>query len=562
MGVHLTLVSARSGSHLGTRAEVIESRCGPRDFRGVLALAVRGLLDTSARGAMVTIDRALRRFCVGLLALAWSIGGPAVVSVVRAAPEQGDASPSPPNVAPEDAGAADGSPPVPATETQALRGEIARQQKELQDTRRLAAEAQKAAEDARQAAATAQKAAEDANAGASEGKPDVLRIYGFTEVGFERLWLNEAKFLGPTPPAANASSFVLGNLDFYFDAQPIRDWRSLVEIRYSNAPLGTIQSFGGLGGQFSRVSTRQSDPNAASPIAQQWAGEIIIERAQIDWTPTQLFKLRVGDFFTPFGIWNVDHGSPTLIPIALPDAIAYGSLPLRQIGLMAYGNAFVGPWELGYMATLTNGRQELSNFAFDDNRGFGGRLYGSKDSGDTVLKFGVSGYAGHVRDKEVDLVNFSPITFATHSTFRYLEWNLGADVSLDLYRTRIRIEGLMHRVQYDSGQHELNLFNPTQQLPNRYESSVYAVVAQQLPWLGLEPYVMGEVGYFPIPLPGTDTTSALSVGLNIHFSPSVLLKTQLVRSFFFGTRSGSYVAGADPANEDFSAFYSRLVLVF
>jgi hypothetical protein len=466
------------------------------------------------------------------------------------------------NADPQDAGAAEGSPPVPAAEMQALRGEIAAQQKEIQDVRRLAAEAQSAAEEARQAAAAARKAAADTSASESEGKPDVLRIYGFTEVGFERLWVNEAKFVGPAPPAENASSFVLGDLDFYFDAQPIRDWRSLVEIRYSNAPLGSIQSYGGLGGQFSRVTTRQSDPNAASSIAQQWAGEIIIERAQIDWTPTQLFKLRAGDFFTPFGIWNVDHGSPTLIPIALPDPIAFGSLPLRQIGLMSYGNGFVGPWELGYMATLTNGRQELSTFAFDDNRGYGGRLYASKDSGDQVLKFGVSGYGGHVRDKEVDLVSFNPTTFSSHSTFRYREWDLGADVSLDLHRTRIRIEGIMHRVQYDTGQHELNFFNPTQQLPNRYESSVYAVFAQELPWLGLEAYVMGEVGYFPIPIPGTDTAFTPSVGLNIHFTPSVLLKTQLGRSLFFGIRSGSHVAGADAADEDNTAFYSRLVLVF
>jgi hypothetical protein len=511
---------------------------------------------------MATIDRALHRFCLSLLALAWGIVGPAAVSVARAALEQGDASAPLPSVEPQEvAGAADGSTPASAAETQALRGEIADQQKELEEARRLAAEARSAAEDARLAAAAAQKAA-DTNASESEGKPDVLRIYGFTEVGFERLWLNEAKYVGPAPPAENASSFVLGDLDFYFDAQPIRDWRSLVEIRYSNAPLGSIQSYGGLGGQFSRVTTRQGDANAASPIAQQWAGEIIIERAQIDWTPTQLFKLRVGDFFTPFGIWNVDHGSPTLIPIALPDSIAYGSLPLRQIGLMAYGNGFVGPWELGYMATLTNGRQELSTFAFDDNRGYGGRLYASKDSGDQVLKFGVSGYAGQVRDKEVDLVSFSPTTFASHSTFHYREWDLGADVALDLDRTHIRVEGILHRVEYDVGQHELNFFNPTQQLPNRYESSVYAVVAQDLPWLGLEPYFMGEVGYFPIPISGVDTAFTPSVGLNIHFSPSVLLKTQLGRSFFFGTRTGTQVPGADAADQNSTSFYSRLVLVF
>ncbi|MBV9948555.1 MAG: hypothetical protein JOZ69_17025, partial [Myxococcales bacterium] len=351
------------------------------------------------------------------------------------------------------------------------------------------------------------------------------------------------------------------NLDFYFDAQPVRDWRSLVEIRYTNAPLGQVNNYGGLAGTFARANTRQPDPNAASILANQWAGEIVIERAQIDWTPTQFLKLRVGEFFTPFGIWNVDHGSPTLIPIAISQSVAFLAFPIRQIGIMAYGSAFTGPWELGYMATVSNGRQELSNFAFDDNRGFGGRLYASKDAGDLVLKFGASGYIGQTRDKEIDLTAVSPSpVFQSHPTFLYHEWDVGADASIDIYKTRIRAEAFWHRVVYDRGRREASFVVPGTFAPNRYENNGYLVVAQGLPWFGLEPYLMGEVTY--LPFGGADLTVGLSAGLNVHFSPSVLLKTQLLRELWWAVRDDSRVPGDDPANLDYTSFYSRLVVVF
>jgi hypothetical protein len=41
---------------------------------------------------------------------------------------------------------------------------------------------------------------------------------------------------------------VLGDLDMYFDAQPIKGWRSLVELRFTNAPQGDVQNYGGLAG--------------------------------------------------------------------------------------------------------------------------------------------------------------------------------------------------------------------------------------------------------------------------------------------------------------------------
>jgi hypothetical protein len=229
---------------------------------------------------------------------------------------------------------------------------------------------------------------------------------------------------------------------------------------------------------------------------------------------------------------------------------------------MAHGSVFAGPWELGYAATVTNGRQELSAFAMDDNRGFGGRLHAALDAGDLVLKFGTSGYVGRTRDKQIDLVGVVPTaTFDSDSTFDYREWAVGADVSLDLNRTRVRLEGILRRVKYDTGKHEPNPNNPTLQLPNRYENGVFGVVAQQLPWAGLEPFVMLEMGHLPL-FPGVDTPITPSVGLNIHVTPSVLVKTHLNRTFFTARRAETRIPGLDPSSYDATSFYSRLVLVF
>jgi hypothetical protein len=508
-------------------------------------------------------DEGLRATPARLLALAWTVGQLLAPKAAAAQPQPEPVEAAVPTTAAQPNAPAAATASSPPADLEQLKSELERLQKELDSARQTATDAQKTAEEARQAAADAQQAADDAaNGGGNEPQQDVLRIYGFAEAGFERSWVDDSTGVGVIQAGANASSFVLGNLDLYFDAQPVQGWRSLIEVRFSNGPLGAVSSYGGLAGSFARVDTRTPDPNAASSIATQWGGSLIIERAQIDWTPTQLFKLRFGEFFTPFGIWNVDHGAPTLIPIALPIPVAFRNFPLRQIGLQAYGNAFVGPWELGYIATLTNGRQELSTFAFDDDRGYGGRLYAAKDAGDFVLKFGVSAYAGTTRDKQIDLVSFAPPTFANRSTFRYHEWTLGADFALDVNDTRIRVEGIVHRVDYDVGQHEINPTNPTQFLPNRYETGGYAVIAQGLPWFGLEPYLMAEGGRLPFPIPGVDTAFTPSVGLNLHVHPSVLFKAQLLRSMFFSLRNSSKIPNLDVSDFNVTSLFTRLVLVF
>jgi len=392
---------------------------------------------------------------------------------------------------------------------------------------------------------------------------DKIKVYGFMDVGVQRVFVSEDRALAAILNSANATSFVIGNLTTYLDVQPMPGWRGLLEVRFTNAPHGEVNSFGGIAGTFKRQSTYQFDPHSATVNAPMWGGYVVIERAQIDWTDNELFKLRVGSFFTPFGIWNVDHGTPTLISLVLPQVVALGAFPIRQTGIMLYGTLITGSWELGYHATLTNGRQELSNFAFDDNRGFGGRLFANRETGEFTVKIGVSGYTGRVRDKQVDVAGISPITLKSKSTFDYREWVLGADISIDKGPFRFRTEGAVSHTQFEAGKHKpaSGLGDPGGQQPNRYILTGYVLAAYQLPFLGLEPFAIVDALHGPFGL--GDTGGSAGGGFNVRISPAIIIKAQANYAAFFNLRDSSKANATLKASEsnNVSAF-ARLVLVY
>lgn len=480
----------------------------------------------------------------GLIALAQLI-------LAGTAHAQTEGPPAPP-VAPDDAGAAT---TATAPDDAALVTDLDEQKKELREQRKALEAAQDAVVELQQKV--------DATAAASEDRDwtNRFKIYGFTDVGLNRVWVAENSELGTFLNSANAASFVVGNLDMYFDAQPVKGWRSLVEIRFTNAPHGEIASLGGLAGQFKRTSTEQIDPHAGSVGASMWGGYSVIERAHLDWTDLPYLKVRVGNFFTPFGIWNVDHGTPTLIAVQLPGFIQLRQMPLRQTGVQVYGNTFAGDWELGYMATISNGRQELSNFAFDDNRGFGGRVYANSEKGEAMLKLGASFYTGRVRDQQIDVTGISPVTYARKSTFDYREVVGGLDASIDVGRTRIRAEAAMNSIRYEDGKHELAFqtgVSPTYK-PNLIETSGYALVAHTLPFAPIEVYGMADVLHGP--MLGIGNLMVIpSLGMNLRFTKATMLKTQVSEGLFFDTRSRAQTH--EVARNNGTYLFSRLVLVF
>ncbi len=475
----------------------------------------------------------------------------ALYSVPALAQEPTPAEPSPPALEPEQAPAAEApsraetetsaASPDPAAGVEALRAD-------LQETKARLAELEARQEEAEAEAAVSEEVL----------LPEPLKIYGFADVGAQHHFIDDSSLVANVLDT-RGPSFVIGNLNLYFDAQPIKDWRALVEIRFTNAPQGLVTNYGGLAGTYERVDTKQNDPHAAQLNAPMWRGSTVIERAWIEWNRLQPLKVRVGNWFTPFGIWNEDHGTPTLISLALPQFMLQSWMPVRQTGVMAHGNTFSGEWELGYSATFSNGRQELSNFNFDGHFGYGGRLYARRDTGRFNSTFGLSFFTGKTSDEAVNVTGIAPASFETEIPWEYNEYVMGADASFDIGDTRIRAEGIARRVVYTEGKRPPGdqVFGPGSYAPDKWEYSGYLLVAQQLPWLGLEPYLWGEVLQTPTIV--GDGIFVASVGLNVHFNSAITWKNQVLTAKFFDFL---YDSPYDNSINDITSIYSRLVMAF
>ncbi|WP_437636577.1 hypothetical protein [Sorangium sp. So ce854] len=409
-------------------------------------------------------------------------------------------------------------------------------------------------------------AIEDAQASPEDDGKELLRIYGFIDVGVQRMWVPENSGLAAAAPNANATNFVVGNLNLYLDAQPSDHFRFLGELRFTTAPGGAPTPV---------PPTTPLPPDVASRVTTQpygtfdsaalalgspttYGGLVSIERAHVDWTRFNLFKVRVGQFFTPIGIYNVDHGSPVLITAAIPYFITSRLFPTRQTGLMIYGSTFTGPWELGYNAYVSNGRNEDAPFAFDDDRGFGGRLHASyEDPGKLSLKLGASFIASHARDWVADykVGEFEP---TIHSTWSFREYVGAGDVSLDVGATRLRAEAAVVRVVFDEGKRPGGggLY-----APDSWKTSTYGVVAHRFDFLNMEPFVIGAALHAPFF--GHDTMFQVGGGLNFYVTPDVTIRTQALRTIMTVLRDQETVPGVPPV-ENFHTTYAlaRLILAF
>ncbi|MGK3966520.1 hypothetical protein WMF38_20325 [Sorangium sp. So ce118] len=400
-------------------------------------------------------------------------------------------------------------------------------------------------------------ALEDAQASAApEDSRDLFRIYGFIDVGVQRMWVPENSGLAAALPQANAINFVVGNLNLYLDAQPSDHFRFLGELRFTTAPGGApvpvttplppdvVYRMGTTPyGTFDSTAVALGSPTL-------YGGLVSIERAHIDWTRFNLFKVRVGQFFTPIGIYNVDHGSPVLITAAIPYFISSRIFPTRQTGLMLYGSTFAGPWELGYNAYVSNGRNEDAPFAFDDNRGFGGRLHASyEDPGKLALKLGTSFIASRASDWVVDyrLTSFEP---DIHSTWSFREYIAAGDVSLDIGTTRLRAEAAVVRQVFDEGKRQGGA-------PDAWKTSAYAVAAHRLSFLNMEPFATGAVMHAPFF--GHDTMFQFGGGLNFYITPDVTLRTQVLHTLTTVLRSENPYTGPD---FNTTSALARLILAF
>ncbi len=352
-----------------------------------------------------------------------------------------------------------------------------------------------------------------------------LDIYGFADFTYQRLLVPSSNVWTRTYPSVN--SFAVGNFNVYMSGNLGDSWRALAEVRFLYLPNGstTVDS----SGNAVRTDTTVLDyAGFEEPI--RWGG-IMIERVYIEHEFNGLFKIQAGEFLTPYGIWNVDHGSPTIIGIKKPFVVSAELFPEQQTGLHLYGSGFIDPFEIGYDLTLSNGRGPVEYEDFNDDKAFGGRVYGKTDAVGS-LTVGGSFYRGGYYDRSAQYVttNVNGVTGVDQTyttTSKYQELSLAADVKWEYKDWTVQGEIIENEAHFSpGGRPKGQPIRPPQGFQADYRRwGTYGLVGYRLPVLPLMPYVLIQHSNTP-DQPNTPPATAYEVGVNLRPTAAVVVKLE------------------------------------
>jgi len=457
---------------------------------------------------------------------------PAADAVPVAAEPTSDATPPQPSQPPTEA-----APVAVAADPQAAPapadGELAAQVRALSETVQRQQQQLETLEVAGEQAAMSSLIDDDASEALLEERP--VHLYGFMDFGFDKFFFpdDESADIFGLLRDTDAATFVFGNLNLYISSQPLPQWRNLIELRFTLAPHGEeIELLGG----YSRTDTVAFDYASPSTQTQMQLGGVVIERAWSQWTFDSRLEVRWGYFLNPFGIWNVDHGSPVLISLMVPTFVASRMIPSQLLGLQVHGSFAFGDYELGYRAHVSNGRT-LLNVDQSDGKALGSRLFLAHDGSYGRVVIGTSNHFGRVVDKSksVDLGGGDVLIW--EPVVDYDEMLLAGDIAVDFHDVFFRSEAVFRWVVYEGTLREpIQAFGGDNTfLPNRLEYNAYGLLGYRL-W-DFEPYASIEVQQKSFSLPrwageyrNTQSNTAAvfpSVGFNYRFTPYTQFKLQL-----------------------------------
>ena len=351
-----------------------------------------------------------------------------------------------------------------------------------------------------------------------------LQIYGFADFTYTQFLMDQSSpwfdfYFSPYP------TFGIGNLNIYLAKQLSPRWKSLIEFRLLYLPNGAeaVSSTG----ESERTDTSVLDYQDKTEYL-RWGG-ISIERAWIEYQAHSLLAIRAGHWLTPYGIWNVDHGSPVLISIRRPFVIGLSLLPESQTGIMVYGIRAIGDSSLTYALTLSNGRGPVDTYLdLDNNKGIGGRLVLETRWLDE-FRLGASAYTGTysarshsygLREGEVE---------ADHAlTERYRELGMAADLRARSGPLLIHAELISRQAVFSDGARPTDEVVPDAQQPDYFAYGGYVLAGYRLPWFHLMPYVTAE--YLRPQWRTVPKIYVGALGVNVAVTPTVTLKTQVQRA--------------------------------
>lgn len=355
-----------------------------------------------------------------------------------------------------------------------------------------------------------------------------LDIYGFADFTYGMA----VKKFAFGPPY---NSFAVGNLNVYLASDLGDSWRSLAEVRFTYLPHG-VNQVNPATGAVTRIDTTSADyTDLGRPL--RWGG-ISIERAHLEYIAHPLLTLRGGHFLTPYGIWNVDHGSPVIVGVRRPFIVGEALLPESQTGLEIYGTHHFDPIQVGYHLTLSNGRGPIDTYQdLNSNTALGGRLFARADTGAGDFTLGVSGYTGRYTDRAqtfaIDPNGQLSVDYPI--TLDYNERSFAADVKWELEGFLLQSEAIMNDMVYDDVRpaDPFAIGGPPGYLTDVRRVGVYGLAGYRfafggiMPFAGLEYYDAGRAGF-------GGEAAAFWGGLNVRPTPRVVLKGQYTYSWFPG----------------------------
>jgi hypothetical protein len=348
-----------------------------------------------------------------------------------------------------------------------------------------------------------------------------LTVSGFADFSFYLpLYKPDSVWAGAGLPAQ--PGFYVGNLNLYFSRNISERCRALAEVRFLYEPHGASDA----GGQ--RIDTTVADHAAVDrPI--QW-GAIRIERVHVDCDLTSWLTLRMGQWFTPYGIWNIDHGSPTIIAIRRPYVVGDELLPEQQTGLQLFATRARGDFRLGYYLTLSNGRGQIGSYEdLDSNKAIGGRLeLGYSRLGELAL--GGSYYRGRYTATKPARLDTATGKGIIEITSQFDEQSFGLDLSWDWRGLAFRSEYLHNERRYTAAGRPATGALLT---PDAFRRGGYALLGYRTHWLGIMPYFMTQsYRLLESPTAIVDKVTALHGGLNVLLSPAMVLKVEFIHADF------------------------------
>ncbi|MCP4604363.1 MAG: hypothetical protein GY847_28215 [Proteobacteria bacterium] len=379
----------------------------------------------------------------------------------------------------------------------------------------------------------------------------LIKIYGFFDIRFIKniVGKDSSYYLVTHEPA----SFIAPNLNLYIDSQMTENLSALGEVVFSFLPHGYERDFEMVGadGQpvpgtdYSRDDTTVINPNSLEFVQM---GGVRIERLHLTYSPFDWLQMMAGHYLTPFGIWNVDHGSTVVITSRVPYMQIREVVPRKQTGVQVFGRFFpTDSLFLDYAVTLSNGRGPIDAIAdLDENKGVGLKLKMTYEWDRASLALGGYGYYGEYTDvkKSINIAPSNPdliMEAIIDKTEAFDEYIVSADLRLTLFGFLLQSEFVWRYTHYTIPTTFSLLYQRlltpepgyygTHYAADFQGMSVYLLGAWELPlskWLGdvrISPYVMYEYAKTHETFDYQNGTF-LFWGLNIKPSSFVVIKLE------------------------------------